>query len=805
MKAHSGKPAGHLLRIASAWLLAGFPAVQVQEARAAVGAAQAAGNSLEEIIVTARHRNESMQDVPIAVSAISKSLIRDLRVEGVQDIAALIPGLGVGPTTSSAGGGLYLRGIGSGETGAFIDQGLAITIDGVQLNDARVMHASMLDLEQIEVLRGPQALFYGKNSTAGVVAIRTADPGDEFEAIASAAYEFAAQERIGRLILSGPVTDTLGARLAISYSEADGMIDVTGVDAPLTADIPLAVASRDRTYDNREDLFVRATLLFEPTDTFMARAKFGYVDRLGGGISWGGQRSTCPYGAAQAIILMDACKMDNKVTFGQIHPSIFAMFPQADASRPDGTLDSTQQLGSLEMDYKFGGGLSLTSLTGYYDSQQFVMAEGTWEPVSLVVSIFNVEIEHLSQEVRLSSDWDGPFNFLAGAYYERRDSTYDHLVAGSAVLGQRFLGEAVAFSLGEQTKGQKATSTSALLQVDWDITDQLRASLGGRYSIEEKDVVATGNGVRANLQPDNEEWTNFSPELALSYRPLPGLMLYASYKRGFKSGGFDSSFQANVLASPSAVDLVYDEEHVTGYEVGFKSTLFGDSLTFNGVLFSYDYEDLQVSVTDPVALSNRILNAAASTVEGVELEAVWAPHSIDHLRLRASLNYLDNTYGAFIGDCYTGQTIALGCNQNFNAATGNFTSQDLSGRDMLFSPQWSGGAGVEYEIGLAGEWRLGLTGYAAYTGDYETMVQYMPGADQKSFWEIHSSVRVFSGDEHWQLGLQGRNLTDKYYKRRTDHVPLTGNGFGTATATYSDLVSSVVGGRTVTLDLTYRF
>lgn len=784
--------------------LCSLVSVAAPAARAAEGASTPVAGDLEEIIVTARHRKESMQEVPIAVSAISQTMIRDLRVKGVQDMADLIPGLDVGPTTNSSGGGLYLRGIGSTEAAAFIDQALAITIDGLQVNDARIMSATMLDLNQVEVLRGPQALFYGKNSPAGVVSITSNDPGDEFEMIVSSTYEYEAKEKAGQFILSGPITETFGARLAASYSEQEGLINVIGYDVPLTDTVPLALAPQHDSYDNRKDLFLRGTLLFEPTDNLQIRGKFSYFDREGGSITWGSQRVYCPLGAPQATIPVDDCKIDDTAYFGQIHPSILQAFPQADPSRPDGALDNTQKIATVDINYSFGNGLSLAAVSGYYTSHQYTMAEGTFEPVSKVLTIYDIDIEHLSQEIRLSSNWDGPINFLTGAYYETRDSDYEHVVPGSAIFGQQLTGNLVTLSLGKQYKAQKATSTSAFLQMDWTMTDQLKLSAGGRYSIEKKEFEAVGNDRPALLVPDDADWKNFSPEATLSYRPVPHVMLYASYKEGFKSGGFDSSFQPNVLAQAGPHDLVFDEEIVDGYEVGLKSSLFDSSLTLNAVVFSYDYQDLQVSVSDPISLSSRTLNAAKSKVEGVELETVWAPRAVANLTLRANLNYLDNTFENFIGDCYTGQTIALGCNVNLSPSTGRYTSQNLSGRDLPFSEHWSGTAGFDYEIPVGGQWHLGTTLFTSYTGGYETMIQYMPGSEQESFWEYHASLRLFSEDDHWEFALMGRNLSNEFVRRRVSPVPLTGASFGGTVATPADLAGTVVGGRTVTLEVTYK-
>jgi iron complex outermembrane receptor protein len=156
------------------------------------------------------------------------------------------------------------------------------------------------------------------------------------------------------------------------------------------------------------------------------------------------------------------------------------------------------------------------------------MAEGTFEPVNKVITIYDIELDHLSQEVRLSSEWDGPLNFLTRVYYERRDGDYDHIVPGSSILGEQLTGNRVPLSLGKQFKAQQARSMSAFVQLDWAVTEGLKLSVGGRYSIEDKEFRAAGNDRVALLAPSDADWKNFSPEATLSFRPTPTIMMFAS-------------------------------------------------------------------------------------------------------------------------------------------------------------------------------------------------------------------------------------------------------------------------------------
>ena len=190
---------------------------------AAVSDMAYAQGKLEEIVVTARKRVESLQDVPVTVNVVTADMMNRLRVEGIEDLATQIPGFQAGETSSSSGGRVTMRGVGSGEESTLIDQAVSINIDGVPVNDARLLQASLLDMQQVEVMKGPQALFWGKNSPGGVIAIHTADPTDEFEMRISGSYETEAKERGGNFMVSGPISDTVGGRLVMSYSKQDGL------------------------------------------------------------------------------------------------------------------------------------------------------------------------------------------------------------------------------------------------------------------------------------------------------------------------------------------------------------------------------------------------------------------------------------------------------------------------------------------------------------------------------------------------------------------------------------------------------
>jgi iron complex outermembrane recepter protein len=770
-----------------------------------------AQGKLEEIVVTARKRVESLQDVPVTVNVVTAAMMDRLRVEGIEDLATQIPGLQAGETTSSSGGRIVMRGIGSAEESTLIDQAVSINIDGVPVNDARLLQASLMDMEQVEVLKGPQALFWGKNSPGGVIAIHSADPTDEFEMKVTGSYETAAKERGGNIMMSGPMGETVSGRVVFAYSKQDGLYDIVAPQSVLSYTNPANGAStpvafplqKSDTYKDGHKLFFRGTLLFQPTDAFDAKLKYSYSDiEFIGGEFRTGQRVHCPFGRAQAMIQNDNCKADDKIHVGSMDPAQMALNRYTKSNEPDGIMKTKTYLGSFEMNYEIpNSDLTLSSVTGYYKSSQFWQGDATFEQASNLFNTNTPWAEQWSEELRIASNWDSGFNFTGGLYWEDRKNEQRGLQTTIRIAPLVGVLPGGILNLGWDEYSQKTKSWSAFLQLSWDITDRLNLSGGGRYSKDKKSLERVFFGNPVLLTKPKESWDNLSPELTLSFKANPNVMVFASYREGYKSGGFDGAF-APALATPGLVsDLRYNEEQIKGFEIGAKTNWMDDTLRANLSIYSYKYDDMQLGNFDPATVTLHVVNAAKSKIEGVELEFNWAT-PVEGLQVIANLNYLDATFDEFLGDCFTGQTIALGCNQVFNGT--NFLKQDLKGERLPFAAEWTGALGLTYETPVGQGWHAELSGYATYQGKYETITDYLPGSTQKGYWLSNASVSVFSPNDTWEVFLKGTNLADKFWHMRSYANPLTGGGFGTTTATLADVGATVSGGRRITLGLTWH-
>jgi outer membrane receptor protein involved in Fe transport len=800
---------------------------------------QAQGASvLEEVIVTARKREESMQDTPIAVNVLTADTLNSSRIEGIEDLGTIVPGLVTSRTAASSAGSIYLRGVGTGAGNGLFDQAVAINIDGIGVSSPQLMTAGMFDLERIEVLRGPQALFYGKNSPGGVIALHTKDPTDEFELELTAMYETEGEEPALRAIVSGPFSQTLSGRLSMGWSKADNhLFDIVNFDVFETGPDGEPVQTAFGTSKDPleiEKTYAIGTLLWEPTDRFSANLKYAHLEEdQDGSAAFNLDRTQCGLDEPQTIYPVpgiDNCKLDDKIIASALNPVLVAADGFHSDYRGDvGGFDENEvNFFVLEMNYEMANDLSLVSVTGYFDNENERLAESSWQVASGLLSSGIHEHEQWSQELRLSSNYDGAINFTLGAYYEEKDITSGQGV----VIGSNFVGAPVGFfgvfaiPGGTQVNTQDGTAYSAFAQLDWDLNEKLTLSAGARYSYEEKEAginIEVGAAPEIGQPPvpatdillldDKPDWSNVSPELTLSYFFSDDVMFFASYRTGFKSGGIDGSFDPNLLGLTFAgipFDAEYDEETVEGFEVGMKSTLLEGTLRLNLTAYSYDYEDMQMSVLQSSGglPSLHVLNAAEATVEGIELESYWLT-PIDGLSLSANIAWSFSEYGDYIADCFVGQTIAEGCNLDPDPETGNFTATDMSGESLAQSPDLSATLGLDYMVAISGNWNLALNVTTSYKDDYPTTaLNYPDEYRQDSYWWTNAAVSVFSNDEKWEFFVRGVNLGDeRFASEGASTFPeanpgLTGTNNPNGRADFFQFVN---GGRQLTLGLTYRF
>ena len=761
-----------------------------------VGAPQEAVEvGFAEIIVTARKRDERLIDVPVAVVAVTSAELSRSAINGTDALARKIPGLIVGEGGGTVqGGSISLRGISAADSNPLGDQAVSFNIDGVQVARSSIRRMGDFDIAGVEVLKGPQALFFGKNSPGGIISTRTADPTDRFEIAGKLGYELNADELRGEGYVSGPLTDSLGARLAVYGSTMKGWTKNLLSDSD-------PFASDARTPKSDEFAF-RGTLKFDNGGPFRARFKLSYNDVEGNSSTANLQSVSCPNATVSApSTVADDCTADDRIILAELGPDMARITalagPLATAANPsgnptlpyssfgDGSLfsHSKQWLSGLELNFDVTEDITLTSVTGFYNLDFFNRANFTLtnRADAILGSTNKLEIREISEEIRLASSFAGPFNFLLGGQYQDSNAVSASLAAFGAIAGDPSLfgpARPSPFVVANYHLDQDGKAYSFFGQAQFKPIPEIEIAAGGRYSHEEKVLNSVVNRAAelVNVQPflsnggNKRTFNNFSPEISVSYRPNSDVNIYANYKQGFLSGGFNGgSFNA-------AGDFSYRPQKVKGFEAGVKSRLADGLITAELALYSYKIDDLQVQVTVQ-GTTQELRNAGKVSSKGAEFSLTMRP--TDGLSLYGNLAYADAQYDQYFAACYTGQlTLSPGtgigqCASQPNPNNNNVLAvlQNLSGTELIRTPKWTGNAGFVYETAVSNSMMIEFAGGISFSDSYITNASSQPLSRSPSYALFDASVRLAEADDRWELSLIGRNLTDKYYWVRTSDNP----------------------------------
>lgn len=744
---------------------------QVETEPAADGAA-AGVLQLEEIIVTARRRAESLQSVPVSVSAISASELQNNIATDLTKIAELAPQVIIGRQTIGTGAVIGIRGISSTSGDPGLDQSVAVAIDNVVLSRGRIISMATFDLAQVEVLEGPQALFFGKNSPAGVVSMRSADPTSRVEGYVRGGYEFVADERYVEGAISGPLSDTLKARLAVRGSSMEGWVrNVAGPMAdPLHPGVVVPGANNGKRQPGGDDFAGRLTLVWNPSDDFDATLKVTGTRQVLNAMnayaeSFCANGQTVPTALGTIPLATADCKKDQVKSESGLAPDYAGNYPYGNNGVPKYV--SNGYLTSLTMNKQFDA-MTLTSTTGYYSQNFHGTNNADYTPLALLWSAQFEEYDLVTQELRLSSDLDGPINFAGGAYYEHAWRKFGNFPDIMHAGPNRAAGNYTTF----ETLSDATTETLSFFgQLRWAITPTLEMAGGARYSHDRKSQDAWNKSVGTTtlaLRPAGSvlasrfKDNNVSPEVTLSWKPVDRQLVYAAYKTGYKAGAISNG--ALLMASATADNLVIDSEKADGFEVGYKGDILDNRLRLNVTAYHYDFDDLQLGTFNSTTTSFTIQNAAAARTKGIQASVNWL--ATDRLTLSGNVGYNRARYLNFRdAQCYPGQTAAQGC-------VGG--RQDLSGAQLVRAPDLTYNLGADYAVPLSSAWQADLSVDASYSADYQSAADNAPGGIQDNFWRLNAAVHVGPTDGNFRFSLIGRNLTDSYYLVSTSGRPVGG-------------------------------
>jgi len=552
-----------------------------------------------------------------------------------------------------------------------------------------------------------------------------------------------------------------------------------------------------------------------PNDNFYALGKVTYSDWEGENRS-DTQKVNC-FGDPPLATSAE-CKLDDRITYA----APLDLLGRYNGLEPFDDADST--FATLKLVWNVSDTLELTSLTGYYDTNQEFYDVTTSRAFSDVTDQFGSLLpneilnqaaggsDSISQEFRLASNYGGPLNFMVGVFYDDR-TIYSDAKVQFSIIG---------FPATEQEV--EAEAFSAFGQVDWAITEKWELSAGIRYTDEEKtfsgvlleeavdpgepgfppiippfplppEVLLGQPGDPLIPQTDKITPNNTSPEVTLTWLPTDSITLYAAYKEGFKSGSFDASSTANSTLAAVPLPIDFDNEEVSGGEVGFKTLWADDQLRVNGAFYLYDYEDMQLDTFDPVTVSTRTINAGESEVKGFEVEVDYAPIALPGLRVYGSYNYNKAEYTEFVNTCNQTQFTSGTCPDD--PAEG---LQDLAGEPLTLAPENSATLGINYDGQFGGGMNYRLGAVVVYSDDYQTDTNNDPLGIQDSYTTLGLNAAIASADDAWTLEVIGNNVTDEDYFVFSVSQPLTGGE-----DVQQDFLATKARGREVIVQLTYQF
>lgn len=740
---------------------------------------------LEEIIVTSQKREQSLQEVPISVAAVTGEKIEKMGVENLEDLTSYVPNIHFTETGLSTQ--LRIRGIGSDNSQGF-EQSVGVYKDGIYHSRAQLFRAPIFDLERAEVMRGPQGTLFGKNSIAGAVDLITAKPTEELEGKISASYEdeFGTQEFQG--FISGPLADNFKGRLALRYYEDPGFM-----------------VNTFQNIDEAEstELSGRGSLLWEPATNLdiLWIVEHNSYDVEGRAIEIT-QDLPATVGPAAGLNYSQILALYNGgVTFDN----------QQDFRRQTNTpeySDNEIDTQTLRIDYEMPY-FTLTALTGYLNFKYDEHCDCDFTPANIFDLRIREDYEQLSQEIRLTSEEGETIEWLGGVFYQTYDQTFNDdfnlptnstLLAIAPTLPAAFGGTGI-----DRDFSQKSDVWAIFGEITWNITDTVKLNLGGRYTEEDKEATKTLNVVgvenpalipliaavyanpatfatdtvqstRGHNLAESRDESSFTPSATLSYQANDDVMTYVRFSKGFKAGGFDPR-------SNNSTRFEFEEEKVTSLELGSKMRFADGRGELNVAIFHMDYEDLQVSQFDG-AVGFNIGNAKSTLVQGIEMDGRW--QLADNWSSSYGVAVLDFEYDDFEnGNCHFGQPKDVD----------GFC--DYTGKRGVYTPEVTLNAGIEYSRAIGQLWFSGTLD-AQWVDEQQVHVNLDPQGEIDAYTMV--DMRLALEGDQWTLALLGKNLLDEEVIAYSANMPLSETLLRTNTY-YSFLRRPM----TVALEGTFRF
>ncbi|HOY23735.1 MAG TPA: TonB-dependent receptor [Cellvibrio sp.] len=723
---------------------------------------------LDEVTIFANRHLEKLADTPVAITSIYGKTLVDQGVSTAQDLRGYVPSFGM--TETALGTILSIRGIRSDANPSF-EQAVALYSDGIQLGRAQLARAPFLDIETIDVLRGPQSVLLGKHATAGAFVIRSAQPSDKQEASLQLVYEPEYGNQEVQAMVSGPISETLSGRMAILNRQTEGFFENTTLN---------------RTESAEQDRLMRATFVWKPIDTWAFRLKLedGHFNSLGRDIE-----------VISPVSLNPNDSNPYRTALSYLSAGSYHLESTQDAMRQSNGDFNNNDMQSISFKVERDlGDIAFEAITGYHAYQSESLCDCDFIGAPIININSTEKYRQFSQSLQWSSQEQQALSWVAGLQYQtnRLDVLYRASAPDDSYLVAKAISPLLVGAASQREFGQDVDLYAGYFQAKWNMNAATHLILGGRYTQESKTAKRHQYHIAPNgfvlpegtvNDPYNQLWAlfkvephsvsgsrserNFSPQIMLQYDLNASDMVYASYTSGVKSGGFDASSNSVPHTQGGIFNDIegsweFAAETIKSRELGGKFMLANKSLAINLALFRSDLSNMQISEDDK-GIGYNVNNLGAAIAQGIELDSRWFVSS--KLAVRSGVALLDFEYTHMPnGSCYFGQVD--------NSVPYGDALCDASGKTHEFAPKTQTNIGIDSHLVFASRFKLSGTLEAIYSSKYLTLSNLDPRMQQAAYTKINARIALTTVGGAWEVALLGKNLTDKRVMSFAGELPL---------------------------------
>jgi len=723
--------------------------------------------SIEEIIVTARKVQENQQETPIAITAFTGEALNDRQVFDTAKLTQVVPNLQFGTNAPLAGNNsssqIFIRGIGQTDPTSTVDPGVGLYIDDVYIGTAVGGRMGLKDIASVQVLRGPQGTLFGRNTIGGAILLTTTEPGDQFGGTArlSGGSDSLIDAFVG---LDLPISDTFKLRLSGGLRKQDGY--VTRTDGTDLGDTNTYSFNAKLVWKATDKLTGRFVADYSNSDEHGSPLVFAAINEAATFPRVASADAGCPgvvfpSSGPVPMIQDDRCANDLQAR-GPFHNN--------------GTAPLTSQLtnfgGSISFTYQGTDEITLKSISSYRGISWAGNRDADNTPLTILNTLYDVDGWQWTQELQFIYQTPKVTGVIGAFYFDQGSDDIATVELNPPPPG---------IQRDSDNNRVKNESIAVFTQWTFNVNDQLGLTFGGRWTQDRKASYpdqydfATPNVKQVPLQWYRDTFSSVTPSASIKYRWSESAMTYLSYSEGFKGGGWNSHFNSVLTPAQQAALQEFKQEEAKTTELGFKLDLAGNTFRLNGAIFKSDYTNMQITYRGPCAppvapnppvcgVAPFLTNAGKASINGAELEAIWAPHP--DWRVEASLGYLDASLDKLNSPVDASGNPAVVLPPGL-----------VVGNTLPFAPKYQGHFGIAYTAhtsSLQITPRLDLS-YQDRT--FFDVINTPEIAQLDSVTVLNASVVIAPSDGPWSVTLGINNATDEVYPIAGNSSLTTGSGY----------------------------